>query len=53
MPGAGKGDTYRPCNKKVSDESHERIFGKKEPTDFQKCNKYLIPASKKESNEKT
>jgi hypothetical protein len=27
--GAGKGDTYRPVNKKKYDENYERIFGKK------------------------
>ena len=27
--GAGKGDVYRPCNKKLYDENYERIFGKK------------------------
>ena len=26
--GAGKGDTYRPVNKKLYDENYERIFGK-------------------------
>lgn len=36
----GKGDDYRPVNKKVSDESYERIFGKREEKDFQKCRKY-------------
>ena len=38
----GKGDTYRPVNKKVSDESHDHIFGKREEKDFQKCKKYKI-----------
>lgn len=27
--GAGKGDAYRPVNKKLYDENYERIFGKK------------------------
>ncbi len=27
--GAGKGDTYRPVNKKLYDDNYERIFGKK------------------------
>lgn len=26
---AGKGDTYRPVNKKVFDQNYERIFGKR------------------------
>ncbi len=27
--GAGKGDTYRPVNKRKYDENYERIFGKR------------------------
>ncbi len=26
--GAGKGDTYRPVNKKLYDENYDKIFGK-------------------------
>lgn len=28
-PASGKGDSYRPVNKKKYDEVHERVFGKK------------------------
>lgn len=38
----GKGDTYRKVNKKVSDAAHDRIFGKREEKDFQKCHKHKI-----------
>jgi len=30
MSEAGKGDDYRPVNKKVWDENYEKTFGKKE-----------------------
>jgi hypothetical protein len=35
---SGKGDDYRPVNKKRFDESMDRIFGKKDPLDYQKGN---------------
>lgn len=33
---AGKGDTYRPVNKKKWDENFEKIFGHKDALDFHK-----------------
>lgn len=48
----GKGSTYRPTNKKISDENHDRIFGIKEPTEFQNCNKYVISTKDKKNDEK-
>jgi hypothetical protein len=36
----GKGDKYRPVNKKTSDENHDKIFGKRDEIDFQKCNRF-------------
>lgn len=41
----GKGDTYRPVNKKISDDTYDRVFGKKDEVDFQKCRKYKIEAN--------
>jgi len=34
--GAGKGDDPRPSNKKVWDDNFDKIFGKREPEEFQK-----------------
>jgi hypothetical protein len=50
MNGAGKGDTYRKVNKKVSDENYEKAFGKKDVEEFQKCHKYVIKEKPKDSS---
>lgn len=35
---AGKGDTYRPVNKKIWDKNYEEALNDhREPEDFQKC----------------
>jgi len=38
----GKGDDYRPANPKKFNESYIRIFGDRDPIEFQKCRKYIL-----------
>lgn len=37
---AGKGDDYRPVDKKKFDETMDRIFGNRDPLEFQKGKRY-------------
>lgn len=37
MSASGKGDDYRPVNLKKFNESYIRIFGDRDPMEFQKC----------------
>ena len=44
---AGKGDTPRPIKKSKYDATYSKIFGDKEPTEYQKGKKLIIPLHKK------
>lgn len=47
LEGAGKGDTPRAVDKAKYDANYERVYGKREPQDFQKGGRYHIgPAEK-------
>lgn len=52
---SGKGDDYRPVNKKKFDEAMDRIFGKRDPLDYQKetsFSKKIVPSKSKEESSK-